>query len=434
MTCRPDRLRGLFLPHLATFVSFGAIQAAQLLLPLLALPWLARVLGPDAFGLLMYMSLVSVVIGLVMDWGFSLGAVREAAACRGRENALSALLGQVLSAKILLMSGCLLGSLTLLPLLPYAGAHPGAYALAVLVGLSRGLNPTWFFQGMGHAMRRMACWDVGSGALVLLLTFACVRADADWPRYLLLTACCKGLAYLWLTAGLMRRYGVSLCLSEGWQALMRTRMLFASVLSALIYNHGTQLLLGFFLSPAQMGMLVAADKIVRAVVSISNPVTQTLFPEVCALRSAQPDQTARMLRWSLAGTASVMLCATAAVWFAAPWIIRLALGAAYAEAAPVLRIMAFLVPVLACNFVLGTQTLVSFGQERALTLTQAVAGALSLPAAATLAHFWGVEGGACLSLLVEGGIFLGLSWSVLRLCPTAFFACPGKGARSWPGR
>ncbi|EFL84530.1 hypothetical protein HMPREF0326_02889 [Desulfovibrio sp. 3_1_syn3] len=421
------KLRSLFLPHLATFVSFSAIQAAQLLLPLLALPWLARVLEPEAFGLLMYMSVISVIIGLIMDWGFALGAVRKAAASRGQERALADLLGQVLSAKILLMAGCLLGSLALLPLLPHASAHPGAYGIAVLAGLSRGVNPTWFFQGIGEGMRRMACWDVCSSALVLVLTFVCVHAAVDWPRYLMLTAFCKGLAYLWLTLGLTRRYRISLCLIEGWRALGRTKTLFASVLSALIYNNGAQLVLGFFLSPAQIGMLMAADKIVRAVVSVSNPVTQTLFPEICALRGARPAQAACMLRWSLAGTALVMLCATAVVWLAAPLLVRIALGTAYSGTVPVLRIMAFLAPILACNFVLGTQTLVSFGQEKALTITQAVAGALSLPMAAFLGHYWGLTGGACLPLLVEGGIFIGLAWSVLRFCPSAFFSRTEKG-------
>ncbi len=421
------KLRSLFLPHLATFISFSAIQAAQLLLPLLALPWLARVLEPEAFGLLMYMSVISVIIGLIMDWGFALGAVRKAAASRGREGALADLLGQVLSAKILLMAACLGGSLALLPLLPHASAHPGAYGIAVLAGLSRGVNPTWFFQGIGEGMRRMACWDVCSSALVLVLTFVCVHAAVDWPRYLMLTAFCKGLAYLWLTMGLTRRYRISLSLIEGWRALRRTKILFASVLSALIYNNGAQLVLGFFLSPAQMGMLVATDKIVRAVVSVSNPVTQTLFPEICALRGAQSGQAARMLRWSLAGTVLVMLCATALVWLFAPLLVRIALGPAYSGTVPVLRVMAFLVPILACNFVLGTQTLVSFGQEKALTITQAVAGALSLPAAAFLGHYWGLTGGACLPLLVEGGIFFGLAWSVLRLCPSAFFSRMEKG-------
>lgn len=416
------------LPHLSTFFSFSAIQAAQLLLPLLALPWLARVLGPGAFGLLMYMSVISVVVGLVMDWGFTLGAVRAAAVCREKPVALAKILGDVLSAKILLAAACLAGSLVLLPFLPHAAAHPGAYALAVLGGLSRGVNPTWFFQGMGNGMRRMAVWDIGSSAAVLLLTFVCVRAAAQWPLYLFLSALCKGLVYVLLTSGLLRRHHVSFSLRSGLQALSRTKTLFGGVLSSLLYNNGTQLILGFFLPPAQMGMLMAADKIVRAAVSLSNPVTQTLFPEICALRAGEQKRAAHLLRCSLLGTALVMLCAAAAIWYAAPLLISLALGSDYAAAVPILRIMAFLAPILACNFVLGTQTLVSFGQEKALTFTLAAAGALSLPAAAFLGHFWGLTGAACLPLLVEGGIFLGLSWSVLHFCPAAFFPPVSKDA------
>lgn len=424
MSNLPRLLRGL--PHLSTFFSFSAIQAAQLLLPLLALPWLARVLGPEAFGLLMYMSVISVVTGLVMDWGFTLGAVRAAAVCREKPAALAKILGDVLSAKILLAAACLGGSLVLLPFLPHAAAYPEAYALAVLGGLSRGINPTWFFQGVGNGMRRMAVWDTGSSAAVLLLTFACVRAPAQWPLYLLLSALCKGLAYALLTNGLLRGHYVSFSLRGGLQALSRTKTLFGGVLSSLLYNNGTQLLLGFFLPPAQMGMLMAADKIVRAVVSLSSPVTQTLFPEICALRGAERKRAAHLLRCSLLGTALVMLCAAAAIWCAAPLLISLALGRGYAEAVPILRIMAFLSPILACNFVLGTQTLVSFHQEKPLALTLAAVGLLSLPAAAVLGHFWGLTGAACLPLLVEGGIFLGLSWSVLHFCPAAFFPPASK--------
>lgn len=418
----------LDLPHLSTFFSFSAIQAAQLLLPLLALPWLARVLGPAAFGLLMYMSVISVVVGLVMDWGFTLGAVRAAAICREKPAALAKILGDVLSAKILLAAACLAGSVVLLPFLPHAATHPGAYALAVLAGLSRGINPTWFFQGMGSGMRRMAVWDIGSSAAVLLLTLACVRAPAQWPLYLFLSASCKGLVYVLLTSGLLRRHHVSFSLRSGVDALSRTKTLFGGVLSSLLYNNGTQLILGFFLPPAQMGMLMAADKIVRAVVSLSNPVTQTLFPEICALRDAEQKRAAHLLRCSLLGTALAMLCAAAAIWCAAPWLISLALGKDYAGAVPVLRVMAFLAPILACNFVLGTQTLVSFHQEKSLTLTLAVVGLLSLPAAAFLGHFGGLTGAACLPLLVEGGIFLGLSWSVLHFCPAAFFPPVSKDA------
>ena len=148
------RLVRLALPHLSTFFSFSAIQAAQLLLPLLALPWLARVLGPHAFGLLMYMSLIPPLVALVMDWGFPFGAAREAARLRGDREGLARLMGAVFSGRLFLALACVAASLALLPLVPHAREHPAAYGLAVLMGIGRGISPVWFFQGVGQGMRR----------------------------------------------------------------------------------------------------------------------------------------------------------------------------------------------------------------------------------------------------------------------------------------
>ena len=49
-------------------------------------------------------------------------------------------------------------------------------------------------------------------------------------------------------------------------------------------------------------------------------------------------------------------------------------------------------------------------------------GTIQAQWAATLISF-----GLCLPLLVEGGIFIGLAWSVLRFCPSAFFSRTEKG-------
>lgn len=406
---------------LHTLVSFGAIQGAQILLPLLALPWLARVLGPDAFGLLMYMMIISVITAQIMDWGFVLGAVRDVARCREDASALAQVLGQVLSAKTVLAALCCMGAALALPVLPHAASWPGAYAFAVAAGVARGCNPTWYFQGFGQGMRRMACWDVASSALLLLLTVLLVRTAADWPLYLALLTLCKATTYAWLSVGLVRSHGaVPFSLRGGWHALKRTRTLFGSVLAALTYNNGAQMLVSAFLSPRDMGMFLAADKIVRAAVSLVGPVTQTLFPEVCASKK----DASRLLRFSLLWTVILMLGLAGAVAALAPQIAAIALGNAYAEAVPVLRLMCLFMPALACNVVLGAQTLVPFGQERFLTGVQTLLAGVSLPLAAALAHWGGLPGAACLPVCVEYSILALLSWGVVRLCPEALACRP----------
>ncbi|MDE5879001.1 MAG: lipopolysaccharide biosynthesis protein [Desulfovibrio sp.] len=430
------RLTRLARPYLATFFSFSAIQAAQLLLPLLALPWLARVLGAEAFGLLMYMSVLPPLITLVVDWGFPLGGAREAATLRGDKAALSGLLGAVVTARLLLALGCGVCGLLLLPVLPHAAAHPWAYGAALLMGVTRGLSPVWFAQGVGRGMERMAAWDVGSSLCALGLTVLVVRGPEEWPLYLLFTALCKGLAYGGLTLGLMRAWGARPALRHGWAALRRTRTLFASSVASTFSVSAGQLVLGYFLSAADMGLLVAVGKIVRALVKLLNPAIQTLFPELCARQGhrpaspglpgapGSPDATARLLRLFLVTAALCMLLAAALAWLLAPWLMRLALGPGYAGAVPVLRLMLPLVPLLGCDMVLGAQVLVPLGLEKQQNRVQWAAALLSLPLAALFAWQFGLTGGALLPVAAEALTFAGLWACVARSCPGALI--PGK--------
>ena len=418
------RLGRLAAPHLGTFFSFSAIQAAQILLPLAALPWLARVLGPDAFGLLMYMSLLPPLVALVVDWGFPLGGAREAARLRGDRAALAELLGAVFSGKLLLALGCGLAGLVLLPVLPHAAEHPAAYGAALAMGVARGSSPTWFYQGAGFGMKRMAALDVGSSCCALALTFLCVRGPSDWPLYLCFTALCKGAAYGWLSAGLARGFGARLGLARGLAALARTRTLFASSVAATFTISGGQLVLGYFLSAADMGLLVAVSKIVRALVGLANPAIQTLFPELCALRGPRTPRTARLVLIFLAATGGFMLLGAGLAWLLAPLLIRVALGPDYAAAVPVLRLMLLLAPLYACDRVLGAQVLVPLGLERQQNRVQWACALLGLPLAALMAQWFGVTGGALLPVAVEGLTLLGLSLCVARFCPGALI--PGR--------
>jgi PST family polysaccharide transporter len=284
----PARIPQKLLPYLSTFVSFNTIQAAQLFLPMLALPWLARVLGPEAYGLCLYMGVISGIVTLVVDWGFPLGGTRDVAMNRGRKEALGTILADALSAKAMLAACCFLVCLLLLPFVPHAPAHPGAYVLAILAGISRGISPIWFFQGLGQGIRRVAVWDAASSALVVPLVVVCVREPADWPVYLLLLAIVKGGSYCLLTARQLGQYPhAAFSLRRGREALTRHKTLFAGNMSALVCGRGSQLILGYFLPPSHMGTLVTADKIVRAAVSMNYPLMQTMFPEICIMRRAE---------------------------------------------------------------------------------------------------------------------------------------------------
>lgn len=402
------------------FFSFGAIQGALIFLPLLAFPYLARVLQPEAFGQVMYLLTLAMVVSIIVEWGFGLGAVRTIATCRNDTAALQHIVYGVLGAKIVLALLCifLIGGIKML-FSSFGGTSFGL-ACAVGYGIVLGFNPTWYYQGMGEGMRSVALWDVGSSALALGLMLLAVHEAEHSSRYILLLFLCKGSCYTWLNLRICRSHAfLRLSLHTAWQALVQVRIFFFTRLASLLYTQGNMLLAGNILPTRELGMLIASDKIAKAVVSISGPITQTLFPEVCALRQKAPHKARHYLRLSLCCSGLIGLVAALALWLLAPWIIYVALGPHYEAATPILRISCFVIPFLACNFVLGTQILVPFGQEQSLMRVLLIVGIASLPGIILFTSIAGVQGAACMPLLVEGSIFCLLSRCVYTRCPEA---------------
>lgn len=406
--------------HCAVFISFSAIQAMQLLLPLLALPWLARKLGSSEFGLLMYMCLFPPLVSLVVDWGLAFGGARKCALYRTDRQELSNLLGASICAKIFLALACLCSGAILLPFLPYASEFPLAYFLAIAAGICRGLNPLWFFQGAGFGIKKSAIFDCGASLLVLILTFAFINQPEDWPLYLFFLALCKGCAYLFLLLTLMRRFHPHLNPREAFLLLRKGLPLFCTSFSLLLCYNGGQIGLGYFLSESDMGIIGAINKMARALASLINPATLTLFPELCVLQKNQPEAARKILRWSLpvtfcAALACVLICA-----LLAPWLIRIGLGPSYPNAVTALRIILMAVPLAACNNVLANQILTVHHLESKQLFSQGICALLALPAGMALG-LYGLNWGASLPIWLEGGMLAGMLATIRIFCPQALW-------------
>lgn len=406
-------------------LSFGCIQAAQIFLPLLALPYLARILKADAFGMIMYWSVVPIIVGFVLDWGFLLGGVREIASHRNDAERLSVAWSNGLLAKFLLAMLVISLSCLLFPIIPHAKESPNMFFWAIGAGVARGANPLWFLQGLGDgSIRRLALWDVGSSAALLIMTFALVHEPQDGERYLALLALCKGGAYLWLTIGICRQYYQKTSIKAASTLLWQTRIFFGGGIAGQLYGSVAYLALGGILPARDMGFFLAADKIVRAIVSLSNPLTQTLFAEICALHG---DRNTRIRIQQLALGACLLLstCAGVGLYVLAPEVMRIALGESYVASVWVLKALSMVVPLLSLNMILGPQILVPHGKEATLTLAQVAAALISVPCALFLADRYGLVGAISLPIIAEGCIFLIVLIQVIRTYPCIFSKCSG---------
>lgn len=395
-------------------LSFGCIQGAQMLLPLLALPYLARVLAPETFGVIMFLNVVPLVLCFFLDWGFLLGGVRLVALTRGDKAALAGIWTNGLLAKAFLV----LPAATFLAVYFHLAPHPqigiAGIVGAFFAGLARGFSPLWFFQGLGDwRIRRLAIWDVGSSLLLLLLTVLLVKEPCDGELYLVLTALCKGASTIWLALSTSRAFPAVPSPRQALRFLVDTRVFFLGGIAGQVYTYWGQMGLAGVLPARETGIFLVADKIARACVSLASPVVAALFPETCALKkqAGQGPNLSRIVVCLALGFGSICALLLALL---APLLARVALGETTSEAVACVRLLAPFVFLLTMNTVLSQHVLVASGRERVVTLAQWSAAFLSVPTALCLAARWGLLGAVLLPLLSEGCIFCVLAWASLR--------------------
>ena len=122
-----------------------AAQFATFLLPLVTVPYLARVLGPDTWGLVVFAQAFGLYANLIVDYGYLLSATRDVARHRDSIERLTEILSGVLGAKLLLafLCVCLAGlAQIVVPALQGKGIF---LWMGIFWGIGLALNPLWFF-------------------------------------------------------------------------------------------------------------------------------------------------------------------------------------------------------------------------------------------------------------------------------------------------
>lgn len=405
---------------LASMASLYAVQAANVILPLATMPLLARVLGPHEWGGVALAQAIAINIALVIDFGFTMSATRDAARAVGDGARLSALAAGVMGAKALLaLPTALVATVVALLFLPVV--TPAMLAAALVWGVVQGLHPGWLLQGL-ERLRLCAAIDVaarlGVAAAILLL----VRAPGDgwiavaaYAAGWVVTTIAGSAIALRLVRMRRPRWGdVRAALSHGGT-------IFAHRVSVAAYSTANALLLGLLALPSAVACWAGSERLVRTPLNLLWPAVQALYPHVNRLSRDDPSAARRTTLRTLTVLVGAAALAGTVIACAAPLIVAILLGPAYAEAVPVLRTLALLPPMVAASTVLGTQVLLPAGRDRAFTGIALTAGAVNILGALAFAPRWGAVGMAWSVVATEACVLalqLRHALPLLRAAPT----------------
>lgn len=399
--------------HLLTnMTSLFVLQAANYLLPLITVPYLARVLGPDRLGLITFAQVFVQYFAVLTDYGFNLSATREIAIHRENVRKVSEIFSSVLFIKAVLMiiGFALMAAIVLT--VPKFRLEWSLYFLVYLIVPGNVLFPFWFFQGM-ERMKYITMLNIVARSFMVLAIFIFVNNVDD---YLIAAGLQASSTILTGLLGLLvatkiapitlvcpNKKQLKSIMVEGWH-------IFVSTVAINLYTSSNVFILGLLTNNVLVGYFSAADKIIRAVQGLLGPVSQAVYPHISALAAKSSESAllfiGRIIKLQGLGAFIVSILI---ILLAEP-IVRTLLGEQYLASIPLLQWMSFLPFIIALSNIFGVQILFAFGYSKEVIRFQIPVALISLAVMVVVVYKFGLLGAVlnivATEIVITAGFFV----------------------------
>jgi polysaccharide transporter, PST family len=353
-------------PLVRNVVLLYGIQLSSYILPLLVLPYLARVLSPARFGAIAFAQAIMYYFLVLADYGFGLTATRSIAIHRDNPAEVSRIFSAVTVCRFLLMGSGFVVLMTVVAITPKRRANWFLFPVCYLSVLGDVLFPVWLYQGL-EKMQHIAARDFTAKALALAATFLLVHSDRDYviaaglqPAGMVLS----GALSLAMMPRLMpiefhwpSRAEIAAQFREGWGV-------FLSLAANTTYTGSSAVLLGILAPPTMLAYYSTAYRLTGAIRSLVTPLVTAIYPHVSHIASRSSKEGARFLRRYGLLLALPFFVVSLVLFVGAPLIIRILFGAKYAYSVVLLRIMAAGPFLFALSHCYSTYFMLAFGYQK----------------------------------------------------------------------
>lgn len=393
----------------------GFVHVVRLVLPLLALPLLAHVVTPEDFGLYMYAVSLSAWMSVFIEYGFNISATREAALAADRAGLVAVVRGTQ-SAKLLLTFATLPIPLLASFLVPALVGHPGWSLTSWLLAVITAFVPIYFFQGR-ERLKIVAASEAVAGVMTIVAIAVFVTDSSQFPRLPLILLSARIVALAILTAAMCRDIGTGIWdlfdLRCGMRSLRSAFHLFVFQAAVSFYTSFNVVFLGFFCSPAQVGIYASAERLMRAGLGFMAQCSNAIFPRLNALRLADPAKMMKLRRKVLIGFVAAGVAGVFVTWLIAPPVVAYMFGRDLQEIDEILNILALVIPAIAISNVLGIQYLLVEKKEKVFNQVIGCASFVNLAIAYPMVMKHGVHGMATTWVMIEWMISIALTIIVI---------------------
>ena len=362
------------------FTSLSILQITNYVFPIITLPYLVRILGPEKYGLVSFATAFAAYFTILTDYGFNLSATQEISKNRNDSNRVAEIFSSVFTLKMFFFVISSAIFLIVVLIVPLFHEHLFLFFVTFLSVLGTALFPLWLFQGI-EKMNYILIITVSVRLMVTVLIFVIIKNENDFIKFAGLNTSAQfvigftglmivvnkfQIKYIFPKISLLK-----LQIQNGWN-------LFLSTVWINLYTTSNVFILGLFAPATVVGYFAAADKIRMAFQGILSPMSQSVFPYVNNLLN---DSYERFISFNKKLFKIALIVGTiisiAFFLFAEP-LVNIVLGKDYQSSVLVLRIIAWLPLIIFLSNVLGIQTMLPMNKHKSFAIILFFAAMINL--------------------------------------------------------
>ncbi|HVN58871.1 MAG TPA: oligosaccharide flippase family protein [Bacteroidales bacterium] len=347
------------------FTFLSVLQASNLLLFIITIPYLFRVLGSKTYGLVVFAQTIVYYFTILVNFGFNLTATRDISVNRDDHGKVSEIVSSVLIIKtsFFLISFILIAVSTFT--ITSLSQYRALFLLSMLSCLSEALFPVWFFQGI-EKMKYITFINVSFRVMATLAVFVVITRQADFYMYPLILGTGTVAGALTGLYIVFRKYRIRFSF-EKIEILKRyfteNIAYFFSNVSTQIYLNANRIIVGAFLGMTQVAYYDVAEKVINILKVPYSLLGQSLFPRIA--HGKRLGLLRKVTLWSLGLAVLIIIC----IFYFSGTIIHFFSGTVNTESTAALRILSLALVPISLGLYYGDILLINFGlKERYLLM------------------------------------------------------------------
>ncbi len=388
------------------FISLSVLQGMNYILPLITLPYIARVLGPEKNGLIGFATAFIGYFNIFTDYGFNLSATRDVSINRNDKKKLSEIFSSVMIIKTGLAVVSFIIMCTAVFSLSFFRADAVVYLAAFGIVVGNMLFPVWLFQGI-EDMKYITCLNLAGRGIVTVMVFFVVKNEKDFISLILLNGISTigiGIASLLIVFKKFKVRFILPSFEEIKNQLIEGWYIFISSIGIVLYTSSAAFILGLFANKTIVGYYVQADKIRQAIQGLFTPVFQALYPYVNKVAHESSDKALAFIKKEIIYIGGIGLAICLVVFANAELLVNLILGPRYSNSVPIFKVMAFTPIMVLMGNIFTIQGLLPFGFKKLYSkiyISSSTAGMLLM---LILTYLYSSVGMACSVLFIEASV------------------------------